>query len=149
MEEPPFQDNVLYDSQRMNEEDYEVCLSGDEQSIRDCPSDDCDSKPEVEDRDIVRDAETFAIVGNFLKDVQGMSRKHQDKVLQHINLHHKRLPNFPSNIYFFDKYIEPYYLEPVKHLFCLQHGNYVGIAVEHTGLVSCGSEDCELFHTGM
>ena len=137
-----------HDLNGIDEQDNEGGLSADEQSIGDCPTDDSSSDIEAEDRDIVRDAETFAIVVNFLKEVHGMSRKHQDKVLQHINLHHKRLPNFPSNIYFFDKYIEPYYLKPIKHLFCLQHGNYVGIATEETGLVSRGSEECELFLSG-
>ncbi|GAU90761.1 hypothetical protein RvY_03135 [Ramazzottius varieornatus] len=82
-------------------------------------TDDASEDSEEGDEDIVRDKETFVVVVGFLKDIQGMARIHQEKMLQHISSHHKRLPNFPSNLYYMDKFLRPYYLTPLKHLFCL------------------------------
>ena len=92
--------------------------------------------------------ETFDILVNFLRDSQGMTRDHQDKMLRHIKSRHDKHPDFPSNLYYMDKMLEPHYMKTTPHLYCLEHGNYLGIAEDISGVISCGSQECLLFITG-
>ncbi|GAV09889.1 hypothetical protein RvY_19356-2 [Ramazzottius varieornatus] len=118
---------------------------------REFPCDNVESESEMMDERTAEkydDNSTFESVVHFLKDVQGMTREHQDRMLRHIKAKHNSKSDFPSNLYFFDKMLEPHYMATMKHYYCLEHGNYVGHAAGLCGTGSCGSDSCQLNLTG-